>query len=83
MKRQGKLIKSSKVSDVDDVILPPKDRIVNLLREHGHLSMFKITLLDRIAPRTVRGYLTELVGMRIIKRDTCPQCGSNTTYKLA
>lgn len=85
MKRPGKILAASKESEVADetIVLPPKDRIVNLLRKYGNLSMFKISVLDKIAPRTIRGHLTELVGMRIIKRSTCPQCGSNTTYKLA
>ncbi len=83
MKRPGTLVAASKESDEDDVILPTKDRIINLLRERGHLSMFKLSMLNKVAPRTIRAHLAELVGMSIVKRSTCPQCGSNTTYKLA
>jgi len=85
MKRPGQMIAASKESEVVDEIssLTTRDKVLKTLVDTGPLSMTKISLASGVKPRTVRYILSELIGMNVITKSECTQCGSHMTYKIA
>jgi len=85
MKRPGQIVAASKESEVVDEIssLTSRDKVLKILVDTGPLSMMKISSATSVNPRTVRTILAEFMGMNVVAKSECTQCGSHMTYKIA
>jgi len=85
MKRPGQMIAASKESEVVDEVssLTSRDKVLKILVDKGPLSMMKISVATSVNPRTLRTILAEFMGMNVVVKAECTQCGSHMTYKIA
>lgn len=84
MKRPGKIIKPTKLSEVKDDVtsLSSGQKVYNTIKNSGPITMMKAAKMANIRPRTARSHIAELVSENRIERTECPHCGTHTTYKI-